>query len=104
MAASVAKGRFASINVDPIEGVLGPYRVRGPNNERFIIVIAGSEKVFVDGIELTRGFDNDYIIDYNLGEVTFTNKVLITQFSRIRMDFEFSDQNYARSIFQASHY
>uniref|UniRef100_UPI0040486376 hypothetical protein n=1 Tax=Roseivirga sp. TaxID=1964215 RepID=UPI0040486376 len=104
VAASVAKGRFASINVDPIEGVLGPYRVRGPNNERFIIVIAGSEKVFVDGVELTRGFDNDYIIDYNLGEVTFTNKVLITQFSRIRIDFEFSDQNYARSIFQASHY
>lgn len=104
VAASVAKGRFASINVDPIEGVLGPYRLRGPNNERFIIVIAGSEKVFVDGIELTRGYDNDYVIDYNLGEVTFTNKVLITQFSRIRIDFEFSDQNYARSIFQASHY
>lgn len=104
VAASVAKGRFASINVDPIEGVLGPYRVRGPNNERFIIVIAGSERVFVDGVELTRGYDNDYVIDYNLGEVTFTNKVLITQFSRIRIDFEFSDQNYARSIFQASHY
>lgn len=104
VAASVAKGRFASINVEPIEGVLGPYRVRGPNNERFIIVIAGSEKVFVDGIELVRGFDNDYIIDYNLGEVTFTNQVLITQFSRIRIDFEFSDQNYARSIIQASHY
>mgnify|MGYP003109593845 FL=1 len=103
-AASVAKGRFASINVDPIEGVLGPYRVRGPNNERFIIVIAGSEKVFVDGEELTRGFDNDYVIDYNLGEVTFTNKVLITKFSRIRIDFEFSDQNYSRSILQASHY
>jgi hypothetical protein len=104
IAASVAKGRFASINVEPIEGVLGPYRLRGPNNERFIIVIAGSEKVFVDGVLLVRGFDNDYIIDYNLGEVTFTNQVLITQFSRIRIDFEYSDQNYARSIIQASHY
>ena len=104
IAASVAKGRFASINIDPIEGVLGPYRVRGPNNERFIIVIAGSERVFVDGEELVRGFDNDYIIDYNLGEITFTNRVLITKFSRIRVDFEFSDQNYSRSILQASHY
>ncbi|MBO3698464.1 hypothetical protein [Roseivirga sp. E12] len=104
LAASVAKGRFASTTIDPIEGVLGPYRVRGPQNERFLIILAGSEKVFIDGEQKTRGFENDYIIDYNLGEITFTNKVLITQFTRIRVDFEFSDQNYTRSIFQASHY
>ena len=104
LAASVAKGRFNSTIIEAIEGVLGPYRLRGPNNERFIIVIAGSEKVFVDGQQLKRGFNNDYVIDYNLGEITFTNKVLITQFSRIRVDFEFSDRNYTRSILQASHY
>lgn len=104
LAASVAKGRFNSTVIEAIEGVLGPYRLRGPNNERFIIVIAGSEKVFVDGQQLERGFNNDYVIDYNLGEITFTNKVLITQFSRIRVDFEFSDRNYTRSILQASHY
>ncbi|MFY0592694.1 hypothetical protein [Roseivirga sp.] len=104
VAGSVAKGRFASISIDPIEGILGPYRVRGPQNERFIIILAGSEKVYIDGELQTRGFDNDYIIDYNLGEITFTNKVLITKFTRIRVDYEFSDQNYTRSIFQASHY
>ena len=104
VAGSVAKGRFASVVVDPIEGVLGPYRVKGPNNERFIIILAGSEKVFIDGQQMVRGFDNDYVIDYNLGEITFTNKVLITRFTRIRVDYEFSDQNYSRSIVQASHY
>ncbi|MEC7752399.1 MAG: hypothetical protein VYB44_00095 [Bacteroidota bacterium] len=104
VAGSVAKGRFASVSIEPIEGVLGPYRVRGPNNERFVIILAGSEKVFIDGEQLTRGFDNDYIIDYNLGEITFTNRVLITKFTRIRVDYEFSDQNYSRSIIQASHY
>ncbi|PWL24589.1 hypothetical protein [uncultured Roseivirga sp.] len=104
VAGSVAKGRFASVSIDPIEGVLGPYRVKGPNNERFIIILAGSEKVFIDGQQMTRGFDNDYVIDYNLGEITFTNEVLITKFTRIRVDYEFSDQNYSRSIIQASHY
>lgn len=104
LAGSVAKGRFASTNISPIEGVLGPYRVNGPQNQRFLIILAGSEKVFIDGVEKVRGFENDYVIDYNLGEITFTNKVLITQFTRIRVDFEFSDQNYTRSIFQASHY
>jgi len=100
---SIAKGKFASIQIDALEGVSGPYRVRGPNNERFIIVLANSEKVFLDGVQLTRGFNQDYVIDYNLGEITFTSRVLITKFSRIRVDFEYSDQNYSKSILSASH-
>lgn len=101
---SVAKGRFASVQIPPLEGVSGPYRIPGPNNERFIIILANSERVFVDGQQLKRGFNNDYIIDYNSGELTFTNQILITQFSRIRVDYEFSDQNYSRTITAASHY
>lgn len=97
LAASAAKGRFASIMVDPLEGVQGPYRLRGPNNERFIIVLANSERVFVDGKRLERGFQNDYVIDYNLGEITFNTNVVITRFTRIRVDFEFTEQNYGRS-------
>ena len=100
---SIAKGKFASIEIDPLEGVQGPYRVKGPNNERFVVILAGSEKVFVDGKPLVRGFNYDYIVDYNLGEITFTNRVLITKFTRIRVDFEFSDQNYSKSIMSATH-
>lgn len=97
LAASAAKGRFASISVDPLEGVQGPYRLRGPDDERFIIVLANSERVFVDGKRLERGFKNDYVIDYNLGEVTFNTNVVITRFTRITVDFEFTEQNYGRS-------
>ncbi|MEM7552289.1 MAG: hypothetical protein AAF363_21570 [Bacteroidota bacterium] len=100
---SVAKGRFASTTVDVIEGVQGPYRIRGPNNERFIIILSGSEKVFLDGIQLERGFDKDYVIDYNTAEIEFTNNILISKFSRIRVDFEFSIRNFSRSILQFSH-
>lgn len=102
-AISVAKGQFTSILIDAIEGVLGPYRLKGPNNERFVIVLANSEKVFLDGKLLQRGFDRDYVIDYNLSEVTFNPNVLITKFSRIRVDFEYADQNYTRSILALSH-
>ncbi|ELR70846.1 hypothetical protein C900_03281 [Fulvivirga imtechensis AK7] len=101
---SVAKGRFASVQIPPIEGVLGPYRIPGPNNEAFVIILANSERVFLDGKQLTRGFNNDYVIDYNSAEITFTSNVLITQFSRIRIDYEYSDQNYSRTITAASHY
>ncbi|OGX82322.1 hypothetical protein [Hymenobacter glacialis] len=103
-AGGVAKGKFASIEVPPIDNVQGPYRLSGPNGEQFIIVLANSERVYLDGRLQTRGFDADYIIDYNLAEVTFTPRHLITRNSRIRIDFEYSDLNYARSLLTASHY
>jgi hypothetical protein len=101
--ASLAKGKFSSVLVDALEGVSGPYRLRGPEGERFIIIMANSERVFLDGRLLQRGFDYDYTIDYNLAEITFMPKVLITRYSRIRVDFEYADQNFSRSILAAGH-
>lgn len=101
--ASIAKGKFASIQLPILEGVLGPYLINGPQNERFVIIMANSERVFLDGKLLKRGFNEDYIIDYNQAEITFTPKILITQYSRVRVDFEFSERNYSRSILGANH-
>ncbi|MFT6881357.1 MAG: hypothetical protein ACJAVY_000141 [Marinoscillum sp.] len=97
LSVSLSKGQFTSAVITPIEGVQGPYKLRGAKGERFIIVLANSEKVFLDGRPLDRGFDRDYVIDYNLGEITFSTNVVITQFSRIRIDYEYSNQYYARS-------
>ncbi len=102
--AAVAKGKFASDVLDVQDGVLGPYQIRGPNNERFIIILANSEKVYLDGKLLERGFNYDYVIDYNLSEITFTNQTLITKFSRVRVDFEYSDRNYSRTVLTGSHF
>lgn len=101
---AVAKGQFYSYQLPINEGVQGPYRLRGNNNDRFVIIIANSEKVYVDGRLLMRGFNYDYVIDYNTAEITFTPKVIITQFTRVRVDFEYSTQNYSRTILTASHY
>ncbi len=103
-AGGVAKGKFASIDVPPIENVQGPYRLSGPNGEQFLIVLANSERVYLDGRLQIRGFDADYTIDYNLAEVTFTPRHLITRNARIKIDFEYSDLNYARSLYALSHY
>jgi hypothetical protein len=104
MAAGIAKGKFASQQLEPLDNVQGPYRLRGPNGERFIIILAGSERVYLDGVLLQRGFDLDYVIDYNQSELTFSPRHLITRNSRLRVEFEYSDQNYARSIIHGSHY
>lgn len=101
--ASAAKGQFVSISLDVEEGVYGPYQIPPPENQAYAIIIANSEKVYLDGKLLTRGFDNDYVIDYNQAEIEFTSNVLLTKYSRIRIDYEYANQNYARSIITASH-
>ncbi|MGL1885673.1 MAG: hypothetical protein OCD76_04085 [Reichenbachiella sp.] len=98
LAIASAKGQFADVTVEAQEGLQGPYQLKGPNGEQFVVVLANSEQVYLDGRLLKRGFNHDYVIDYNLGELIFNPNVLITQFSRIRVTYEYSDQNYSRSI------
>ncbi|MCF7802734.1 MAG: hypothetical protein K9N57_00940 [Candidatus Marinimicrobia bacterium] len=99
LAGAVSKGQYRTQQFRGEEGNQGPYRLTGRDGSRDIVVLAGTETVWLNGTRLTRGATQDYTIDYSTAELTFTPQQLITGESRIVVDFQYADFQYSRSIY-----
>ncbi|WP_298882125.1 hypothetical protein [uncultured Polaribacter sp.] len=95
---AVVRGKFNTYYVTGTEGNQGPYKIYGVNNEAAILIIGGSETVYINGAPIEGGENKDYVIDYNLAEITFNTTFPITNDMRIAIDFQYSDRNYSRFV------
>ncbi len=98
VAAATSRGLFNTQDLQVNDGVQGPYRLQGNSNEQFILVIPGSESVYLDGNLLQRGESKDYVIDYATGEITFTTNRQIKYHHRIAVEFQYRTTEFTRTL------
>ena len=95
-ALAVSNGKNYSVEFTGQEAKQGPYylQVDGSVN---VMIIPGSEEVFLNGIKIQRG--SDYTIDYSEGSISFTQKHFITSNTYISASFQYSDENYRKNLY-----
>lgn len=92
------RGRFHRQEIRGEDGNQGPYSLPSETGHRNIQILAGSEKVWVDGERMLRGENHDYVIDYTRGDITFTPARMIDSNRRIYVEFEYSDLAFRRNL------
>ena len=98
-----SKGTFHSQEIYGRDGDQGPYQLKSKSGNKEIIILSGTEKIWLDGKRLVRGEMFDYTIDYSLGRVFFTPKNLIHNDMRILLEYQYSDFNYEKSFVGGSY-
>ena len=103
VAAASAKGEKESLEFRGSDGSQGPYALQAHTlGEDVSGIVAGSEAVWLDGAQMKRGAEDDYVMDYGAGTITFTVRHPITGASRIAVDFEAATSRYRRSLYAAT--
>ncbi len=92
-------GQHAATEFFGEDGKQGPYRIVTSRPGQEALLIAGSERVWLDGRRLERGEEADYTVDYSRGEILFTTRNPITARSEIRVEYQVR-----RGVFERSYY
>jgi len=95
---AINRGKFMRTQLVGEEGKQSPYFLTGP-------VVAGSERVYLtQGLEkpLLLNRDVDYQIDYENAIISFTNRNVITAYSRIEVEYQRAIEDYLNTYKQTN--
>jgi hypothetical protein len=84
---AASRSRYESVEIRGRESISGPYVINGPDGEPADIV-KHTEKVWLEGVEMSRGSEADYAIDYARSEIYFSPRHMIREDARIIVDYE----------------
>ncbi len=96
---ALSGGQIAVETQNGRTGVQGPYYLHGSGERDFIQPISGTVRIRLGGRQLDEG--RDFTVDYSLGTVTFTPRVLVTDEDLIRLEYEYKTFNYQRTMLGA---
>ncbi len=95
---AIVRGQFARNTIVAQEANQGPYLITGNASDQLLLIISGSETVYVNGAPLRRGENYDYIINYNTAEITFNPTYPVNANMRIIVEYQLADRNYTRFV------
>ncbi len=94
-----SKGLFHSDTLRGVDGKQRGYYLRGRDGNTYITVLAGTERIWRNGVLLRRG--TDYTIDYSQGRIDFTNNVWVTGENLFSAEFQYTEDSYPRILVAA---
>ncbi|MCP4548961.1 MAG: hypothetical protein GY835_21105 [bacterium] len=97
-----SRGLFKSLEFYGEDGLQGPYELLSAMRSNGAVILAGSERVRLNGRLLTRGRNRDFTIDYDLGTISFNTIISIGSGDVIRVDFRYSQEDWRRNAWGVS--
>lgn len=91
-----AKGTFQRQKLETKSGDQGPYRLVGKSGESSIMIISGSESVYLNGEKLSK---DKYMLYYQNAEIFFSSDVLVSEESRIFVEFNYENETFPQTSF-----
>lgn len=93
---SVSQGQYQSDTLRGVDGKQRGYYLRGRDGRGFITVLAGTERVWRNGVPLKRG--TDYTIDYSEGRLDFLPPLVVTGENLFAAEYQYTEQDFPRTL------
>ncbi len=95
---AISGGKYTVQTIKGQLGFQGPYYLTGQGEADIINPIRGTIKVIVDGNKLKEGEDRDFIVDYDIGTISFMPTFPIDDNSIIQVYYEYKSFDYQRAF------